>query len=68
MQLLPYKPIKAPKGNEPESPMKTSAGWELNHKKCYYDPQIALPIITSSPVVWIFGNNKYVENTACPVT
>ena len=62
----PIKPIYAPTLKLPLSPIKTSAGWQLNHKKPINEPIKAEETTTLSPTPMIFGKSKYELKTACP--
>ena len=61
-------PSAAPKASAPTSPMKTSAGYALNHKNASPAPAIAAQKTASSPAPGICGRPRYFENTALPAT
>ena len=62
----PIKPIYAPTLRLPLSPIKTSAGWQLNHKKPMSEPISAEATTTLSPTPAIFGKSRYELKTAWP--
>ena len=45
------KPIRPPSGNDPVSPMKTRAGWQLYQRNPRHEPRIAPHITTNSPLL-----------------
>src|SRR5688572_26241039 len=61
-------PSAAPSPSAPTSPMNTSAGYALNHRKPSPAPAIAPQITASSPAPGMYGNCRYFANTALPVT
>ncbi len=52
-------PRAPPRASAPTSPMKTWAGWALNHRKARPAPAMAAQKINSSPEPGICGNSRY---------
>ena len=61
-------PSAPPSASAPTSPMKTWAGWVLNHRKARPAPAMAAQKISSSPAPGMCGNSRYFANTTLPVT
>src|SRR3954471_12842499 len=59
-------PISPPSASEPVSPMKTSAGCELYHKKAMQPPISAPQITVSSPVPGTWLISRYSEMNILP--
>src|SRR5450756_59126 len=56
-------PRAAPSARAPTSPMKTCAGWVLNHRNAKPAPAIAEQKINSSPEPGMCGKKRYLEYT-----
>src|SRR6185503_10686225 len=54
-------PSAPPSGSEPESPMKTCAGWLLNHRKPSVAPSIAEQNTATSALPLTYGSPRYLE-------
>ena len=52
-------PRPPPKASAPTSPMKTCAGWALNHKNARPAPASAPQKISTSPAPGMCGNSRY---------
>src|SRR3989304_2267917 len=61
-------PSAAPSESAPTSPMNTSAGYALNQRNPRPPPASAAQNAASSPAPGMYGNSRYLENPACPVT
>ena len=51
-------PNSPPSGSEPVSPMKTDAGWQLNHRKPSKLPIVAAATTSISPAPATCGDSK----------